>query len=390
LDVQLQSDLGLGQYVNPVDPTEAEHPTVWDTTLPNLPFVLSGIDSAREEHSGRAPPLSETTGAFSNKIIPTPIIDGRPDSARSEKLIAAHTPEMQPLVRTLVDNTRHVSFPEFVDTLQNAISDFNRKVTEPYVIYTDNFGPGKSIPWVMDIAGAVGLRRPDSTQSSATIREYLQGHSEIRDIAIIDDATYSGEQVSGMVATLNSWIDHDPELAHRGMNIHIVIPFATDQAIEKIQNKINPESSVSVDFSKHSRIETIGDIFSRLGLKGTELEKQLKEVYGEDGKRTLTYFDHKVADSWSVMNVHGYSFMDGPVVGKNGDVLKTIPFIPPIAEPYKGTFLIKMQNVANDDYWNSRIDRAKLPDSSVTSINDLFDEMVPDSSQDFDPAKFFK
>ncbi|MFA5390305.1 MAG: hypothetical protein WC331_02610 [Candidatus Omnitrophota bacterium] len=160
--------------------------------------------------------------------------------------------------------------------------------------YTVLWGePHTSRRWAWSLVSK-DLRAPDSM----IYEDQMEKASGIRTCVIVDDASYSGTQISETIKKISK---HNP-----GAKFIIAVPYMTNRAIQTIRSKRGLLESVSVEILPHKTIPTLSEI-----LTGDErdLFKKNRELFGrvfinnkdyEVLQTAATLFEHKIADTWSV------------------------------------------------------------------------------------------
>jgi GGDEF domain-containing protein/prophage maintenance system killer protein len=230
----------------------------------------------------------------------------------------------------------YIDFARFKNALQNAVSElFASLQQKPYVLISlPAEGEQKSDYWVQQLAFNNGENLPQGVVSADGIIAWLKVHPEVKDIVYMDDASYSGSQVSvRLQTTLSDAFQYCPDC-----RFHVVIPFFTNAARERIQSSYKTQ----VVFYGQEEIPTLDELLVS-EYENTDTYQGLKEQIinhlGYDRNTydglTLTYFQHKMPDGYSVLQV----LSDGALLASgNGSTQQSIPFIFPIVPPYKGNY----------------------------------------------------
>lgn len=247
----------------------------------------------------------------------------------------------------IVDNITHISQEQFEEQLQKSVKEFNIAIGDkPYVVvFFNKKDEPKSNEWVYYLSLEKGLRPAKKIVYVSSASE-LQGRkfydedgNEITDILYIDDAAYTGGQVSGNV--------------YRGFSggrqtVHIVIPFMTKQSVDRINDLTKSRKGIpgiNVQIYDHKMIETVAEIIKRTRKSQNLSEEVISELsnyvnISETESGTLTYFDHKLPDYVSFLSFRGKTLLESPfiVIDKNGFIDLVIsgePFVTKIESPYK-------------------------------------------------------
>lgn len=230
--------------------------------------------------------------------------------------------DQQKFYRKIFENTIHVTFEEFLLNLKICIDKFKSDIgSEPFILYTNmeeksvNWNKIKSNSWISLISYPL---LKDLDIYIANSREEiinLIDSKKIKNILLMDDASYSGNQFKDSTNFLVSviWnkdekprkklvLDSDP-IWFQDFKINIVIPYISNIALKKISNIIHEDIKIynnvimktcnDLDFSEFESESNYQKLFKRFGL-----------LYNAT---TLSYFDHKIADFMSVPGLLWFS-----------------------------------------------------------------------------------
>lgn len=232
--------------------------------------------------------------------VPLPLFSSPPNKTNLERWANGHpTPRLRGIAHKIADNLNYISFEHFLKALQNVVTQFNAKIgNEPYVLLVQKINDKlASDDWTTSIAlNQCGLKSPSIILTVDDLNGYLKQNPNIKNILILDDAMYSGTQKIRLMQDIES---ENVEIEHITLNIGI--PFLTNYAKTRMQEHVqyyNQEHAQyynKVDFMDHQIMPSMKDI---LGEEDFSFLSNLKCDSIEDGY-TLTYFDHKVADSMS-------------------------------------------------------------------------------------------
>lgn len=235
----------------------------------------------------------------------TPQSDNSIDPVKAQEWVNLHEKEDKVLATQVLEKIDRVSFERFLFALKESIEKWNALVmSRPesqrnYAILLDA-REEKSIQWVTSLA-LPWLAHPPS--QIVTWDDLKSIKNDVHHLVIIDDAVYSGNQVTGLLDHLLS-IRILPENQHLlNKECHLIVPFISEKGKVRLAER-------DIRVSHH---ETIPNFDS----KGLNISGQ-----------TATYFAHKIAqEGISTINI----ISTGETIrGKPG-----IRFIPSTAEPYK-------------------------------------------------------
>ena len=220
-----------------------------------------------------------------------PEVSTAPDPQAMAVWVKHHdqTPLMQTIAKKIVQHINHVSTECFLEKLQETIADFHASCNRSYVLCVCHDSARvscKSDQWVAGLAlERCNLRFPNAIVKSQDLDACLRAHPEIHDILILDDAAYSGAHLTDGLAWMKTG----------GCHIYIGIPFMTNKAKKRVEEKCAPDLAITV--LKHSHLPVLEEML-------TQDEKYHFVVdmdMSREMTRTLTYFDHKFPDSWSTL-----------------------------------------------------------------------------------------
>jgi hypothetical protein len=258
--------------------------------------------------------------------------------------ISSHPTEFQDIAKKLIQNIKHVTHEKFLKELKNCIENFNRYLDTQQDKSYSIVIPGnheKSALWVTSLA-ADFLKYPPSKiiMNSDPNYEQFISESNMKNVVLFDDASYSGIQMSGYLEKI---LEKSPN-----STVHAIIPFISESAIDRIYDTLSEStnyklysSQVMESFSsfltpeEKKLLETKGNpVFS------PEKNNEYK-LKGFDNLIPI-YFDHKIGDNFSVPpSLNDGSFLDSyrRKIDAEGFIIpdqrKPILFIPKIHPPYK-------------------------------------------------------
>jgi hypothetical protein len=244
----------------------------------------------------------------SNTIVP----------ATANTWIASHSPDLQPIARKFLGVVRHVSFKKFLLQLYKAVQSFNNKLLSlppaerEFVIIIPAYGHQKSNQWVTEIALPFFKKPPEGVIKLDQAQEFCRLHPTVRHAVILDDALYSGKQMRDFISAIK--ID---------CFFHVIIPYMTKHGIDRI-------TSSKVWISEHERMLTLEDFCAMrvFNQEDQELLRNWRDEYWPF--RSLTYFDHKIADQQSTFwGIFEFGYLI------NGDWPLKGALVPKTQVPYK-------------------------------------------------------
>ncbi|MBF0522532.1 MAG: hypothetical protein HQL24_05680 [Candidatus Omnitrophica bacterium] len=293
---------------------------------------------------------ADSAMATAPTTVQRPVKDNPIDMEKAKQWVEAQgTPELRDLAQFLLNHVTHVSQKEFEEALQETVNDFNRKMGDkPYVLYLPPHGGNRSEWWTYQLALEKGLKPPQRVVRSFS-KEGTTFLDEAKDIVLIDDAIYTGSEISAYVLDV---LNH---MGSKDVNIHFVAPFMSAGAEKRVFLELLPTRYRTIlknfltgffkggkmVFYKHRAMQTLPQVF-RAEKKRKDLLKQVLQTSSWSLQlMTLTYFQHKVADRVSLVSW----LSKGWVYGKRGEFTNaSISFIPETIPPYDEDYLKKIQS----------------------------------------------
>jgi hypothetical protein len=213
------------------------------------------------------------------------------------------------IVENILKNVIHINFKTFLKYLNISIQKFEQKVKNQFVLYipTDS---SKSNYWVSQMVYHLLKKKPVDVINQKTFA-FIQ--SDIEDILLCDDGSYTGEQMSYYINKI--------ENTHKNLKrIHLVIPFLAEDAriwmMSLTKCIIIFYASHKIPYFNTSEIES----------------------------KSLIYFDHKIPDDisfYSKLLNQGKLFSDFEKNEEIRNVLKNC------GEKYKSTSLLSVLDEKN-------------------------------------------
>ena len=242
---------------------------------------------------------------------------------------------------------QHVSHQQFVTALEETtVPSINQIIgNEKYIVVVR---PKKSNEWVFELA----LNKLDNLPTNVVSSEheaikFVNSNSDIKHIVLFDDGSYSGSQMASSVEILNK------QLAG-SVQIDVAIPFMTPKAEQLIVEQ-------GAVVATHNKMLSLDQLFTPAEI----------EILGKGGKidtadyylssRSLTTFDHKVADYVSTPN------LEDRMVSRGGYIPD--PIIPYDGSPQPNQF-IRLYNMITTRIFESQVvvDLAITVDENIKKI----------------------
>lgn len=201
--------------------------------------------------------------------------------------VATHSDKFKKIAKKFVKNITYVSFDQFQNRLSASIQSFKKEIGQaPYIIVLPDNYEQKSNKWVTTLA-LKDLREspPQEVVIQSDLKKYLDINPQNKNLVFFDDGAYSGHQMRNFISGIRYEI--------KGCLFYLIIPFMSLVARGRLAEK-------DTWFSEHQKLYSISDLFFE---KDSErIVKSASEPYDDinPDSLTLTYFAHKVADSWSV------------------------------------------------------------------------------------------
>ena len=254
---------------------------------------------------------------------------------KMEKYINMHKKENRPLIRQILEVTQHISFDEFKKNLFNQIEFFNNYLEQNNIkkyifcigVGNDggssdvNFNIYKSNFWTFLLSYHLLKIKPFDIMLNLkeAIRIYYNESSlEIDNFLIMDDCTYSGNQVVDRViysaaaelmhTNKNSFMTDDltkktiyHPIQNKVLNVHYIIPYLSKIAYDKLK-LLELKTQINVIIYTNNIINPYKDIINK------NLMDKIKKLYSFYTKYNIDnlipiFFDHKIADSLSTIDL---------------------------------------------------------------------------------------
>ena len=365
-----------------------EKPDPGTTIIVTVPAEKVGVE---------VPTPSQAAAVKTEAPIQRPLVDNSLDVLRIEEFINSHEdPEVRELARFLTSNISYISQDEFENSMAKAVSAFRQSMAgKPFVSYIP-YGANRSNRWAYRIAEARGLSRAenifyiadekvplDQTDPESFIEWHMKNHPNVKDVAYVDDAAYSGRQLENILDQF-SWYAEDGKYLDN-ITVHLVIPYVSSEARSKIYafNKKIKDKGLSMRVALHEnktdKTETISEMFEGLKDSDNALHKRLwplfSKVYDYDGNRsnkTMFYFQHKTPDIFSFFSVEKNRSMvpllEGPVVDGEGKYVSQMALAPPVMPPYSAGYSDWVEKNIVGTEWESRLTDRAPPETDETEV----------------------
>ncbi len=140
----------------------------------------------------------------------------------------------------------------------------------------------KSNGWTSSLSLKYFAQPPEDIVLSTDVFEFRKQYPEISQFVLVDDAAFSGNQISPYTWTIPG-------------TVNLIVPFMTERAFSKVAAK-------NVWVAQHEKMMSVEelDVFSSDEKK--LLEKLIEDDNGDLSWRSLTWFDHKIPDQESTLS----------------------------------------------------------------------------------------
>jgi hypothetical protein len=260
-----------------------------------------------------------------------PLQESPPDKEKCAEWVNQHPEHLRDLASKFINSLNYICQNDFEKALKSSINDFNNyfsslpKQRRQYTIILPSCCPRPyktyhkmSNLWVTMMALPY-LKYPPRkilvVNNSGRDKTVECPNEGIKNAVIFDDALYSGRQMTEVIESME---------LDKKVKLHVIAPFMTTIAQERVHSCFS-DLKRSVWIAKH---QTISVFFDSLTHQEKKTIKQLLEWHPRPHTLSTIYFDHKIADSWSVFS--GIMIEGNLLTGDKG-----VPFIPQIITPYK-------------------------------------------------------
>ncbi|MFC2062083.1 EamA family transporter, partial [Elusimicrobiota bacterium] len=296
-------------------------------------------------------------------IVQRPFIEYVMNTENADRWIKSHPEELKELAAFILKNITYIDQEKFEDALERAVGDLNDAIQKrPYILITGNSAIN-SRTWAYRLAREKGLPAPAEVfdlskvrKNASKIRKLIKD-SAMYDLVILDDASYSRQELAALERTVSQDIVNKVrKKINRDINLHVVVPFMTGET------ETQYGKGMVTMFYKQQHLTSIREILNNAvkddpgnSEKYQEYENLIRKIYDIPGLNispyddileglTLTYFQHNIADWHSVLSsgrkgVKSKAIMAGPVVNMFGGTTDTVPLVPEMKKPYSKGYI---------------------------------------------------
>ena len=278
------------------------------------------------------------------------------------------------LIESIINNTIHINFEKFYESIHNCVNQFNKAMKNEYIIilgsntlygssnkFELNIPLNKSNFWTLLLCYPSLQKKPkdiifnfELALEYETIK-YYKTKKYIKDFVFFDDCSYSGsqlfEQVIGksqkeLTLLANKFNTNIVNIKYNNVliktnpkkiiNIHVLLPYISSYALKEM-NIINKSSIFTIILYNDYIVKSYYDLLGMYNIY--KIKKELELNIGMN--HTPIYFDHKFADSVSTLD---YLIVPGLIINKKTKVnknIKKIDYYPFIEHCYKNKEFLK-------------------------------------------------
>lgn len=230
---------------------------------------------------------------------PLPLFRGAPEQHYLDMWInSQYTPMARKIAARMADSLTYIPFEKFLEQLKITINDFHAKLgNEPYILVIGEAeqrkrAAGCSDLWMIGLAFEYcGLTEPLKILTQKQFIDELLKNQSATHALVLDDAAYSGSQKSKFLMVF----DEVKQPCFAKCTLYWGLPFLSQVAHKKLTDTPSPFKDRII--LSHSRLQSLCEVL-------TEKEIMYVEQAGIDNLdlgQTLTFFDHRFADSFSCM-----------------------------------------------------------------------------------------
>ncbi len=257
-------------------------------------------------------------------LLPQETIVGRPDAFIDKKALhqwlSEQPEELKQTLHKLAYAVRLVSHEEFKSNLFLAFEKFLASVetNRRYFFPSEDDTGGRSVVWTTKaFLDYVETKHPHLRDRffvfDLRTGTYSERMSQSDEWVIIDDASYSGTNMSLWVGSLQE-----------SFHVNVVTPYITGYALDKIHKARKKTEEVRIYSTQP--METLTEIVRRLGIPLSDLYKIIRSDFPYDGM-ALTFFSHKIPDGRSFpMEIEEGKLYRKSLIGYTTK-LRKIPFL---------------------------------------------------------------
>ncbi|WP_075882971.1 phosphoribosyltransferase-like protein [Candidatus Protochlamydia sp. W-9] len=258
------------------------------------------------------------------------------DGHAYKQWVESYEAKYQPALNNLQNKITYVSYEVFHEALTRAYQQFDGKVAD-YIALVE---PEKSQKWVTELVMKQGFDAKAYLcvgEEGAARLEYsldqMEGNKNVRDYVIVDDGSYSGNQMANNISSANRIIQKKTEVEQP--TFHVIIPYITQTALNKLK-ELQKDKGIKLEIYHAVIMKTISE-----EIRPQDLSK-IKDIFwkGMDQNAqaqrpttaALHWFAHKVPNQMSFPDVLAKGTVTHPKPKTSGD---PVPFIPEFTPPYK-------------------------------------------------------
>lgn len=276
--------------------------------------------------------MTQIYNTLKNKLIPTD--RARINEQRLAEYVKLYKKENREHIRKVLESVVFVSFKKFYSELKKQIDKFNNYLkTNSIKRYVFVLGVGddagassldfniyKSNLWVFLLAWKYLKVKPyDIVLNLNTAIRLHYSANNIKDYLLLDDCSYSGDQMFNRVVNIGSTelLFHEKDsfliksntydtiyqpVQEKPINLHLVIPYLSKKAYDKI-GEINLTSGFNIHSYNSYIINQFKDILDNTTLGGISGLYRKFYNYVYFGDLIPIFFEHKIADMLSTIDL---------------------------------------------------------------------------------------
>jgi len=236
------------------------------------------------------------------KLFP---LDHSLDDNQVKKFIDACDLEVKPIVQKIIDNTQHITFEKFLIRINTyiyhmiSIAKKDRPIFAYFgTEYTDFETHKKKSNYWLYLYVNNFIKYITNDKKQVYMIHNFENENLMNDdmIMLIDDCIYSGQQMGYNISDINK--------NKLSLNFYLLVPFISNAGLSRIKSKFNSnvylKKSKLITYPTQYKIKMLSDI-----LKPNEIEifKKYYLHWTEYNikKKYIIYFDHKLADTVSII-----------------------------------------------------------------------------------------
>jgi len=267
-----------------------------------------------------------------SKIISNPKNPAIINKSKMNHYINLHKKQNRPLMKQILDKLQYVSFDEFYDNLIHQVKLFNsylktNKIKKyVYVIgvgddlgsSSTNFNIFKSNFWTFLLSYKYLDVKPYDIMLNLNTSLRLH-YPDIKDYLIMDDCSYSGDQLvncvlySGSTELMfkkeNTFMTNDMTknpmydvVNNKICNIHLIVPYLSKPAFNLI-NDLELKTGFNIKKYVSVIINPYKDLLDKDTLDKIRNLYQIFQLWNDFGNYIPIFFSHKIADSLSTIEL---------------------------------------------------------------------------------------